>query len=235
MWRVLGVVALTACTGNYDHIFSRGADHDVLCGLTIDNKKTVSNDSIATFLDRAQAESEIVHLYSHKPAGTVDESTIEQVIGGAADRNMSFVTYREIIDGTGTEGLALSFDDHDLDGWHALRPLFDLYGAKATFFVSAFHTLTPEEIVKMRDLAADGHGIEYHSTAHENAEQYSKTYGVEQYITDDIVPDMLAMRAAGFDPQIFAYPFGARTADTDAALLRDHFRALRAIHTTCPY
>ncbi len=60
MWRVLAVVALIGCTGNYDHIFSRGLEHSVLCGLTIDNKKTVSNDSIAMFLDRAQAEAEIV-------------------------------------------------------------------------------------------------------------------------------------------------------------------------------
>lgn len=235
MWRVIGVVALTACTGNYDHIFTHGAEHAVMCGLTVDNKKTVSNDSIAMFLDRAQAESLIVHLYSHKPAGTVDESTIEQVVGGAADRNMPFATYRDIVDGVATEGLALSFDDHDIDGWHALRPLFDLYGAKVTFFISAFHTLSEAEVAKVRDLASDGHDIEYHSTTHENAEQYAATYGIDQYITDDIVPDVLTMRAAGFDPQVFAYPFGAHTDELDEVLLRDHFRAVRAIHSTCPY
>lgn len=235
VWRVLGFLTLAACTGNYDHIFSRGFERPVLCGLTVDNKKTVSNDSIAMFLDRAQAESVVVHLYSHRPAGTVDESTIEQVVGGAADRNMPFVTYREIIDGTGTEGLALSFDDRDIDGWHALRPLFDLYGAKVTFFISAFHTLEPETLQKMRDLAADGHDMEYHSTNHYNAEDYSLANGIDTYIADDILPDLTGMRAAGFDPRIFAYPFGAHTDALDEVLLRDHFTALRAIHTTCPY
>lgn len=42
------------------------------------------------------------------------------------------------------------------------------------------------------------------------------------------------MRAAGFAPNAFAYPFGARTEATDAALLR-HFALVRAIQYTCPY
>jgi hypothetical protein len=42
------------------------------------------------------------------------------------------------------------------------------------------------------------------------------------------------MREAGFDPITFAYPFGARTAELDEALLQ-HFRLLRAIRYTCPY
>lgn len=231
---VVFAAALSGCGTNVDNIYSRGADHDVLCGLNIDNKNAVSNDAIALVLDRAQVEQVVVHLYTHRPAGTVDESTIELVIAGAADRNMNFVTYRELAEGTATEGLAFGFDDRDLDGWHPLRALFDLYGAKVTFFISEFHTLTPEQRAKLHDLAGDGHAIEYHSTSHENAATYARELGIDRYLAEDILPDLEAMRADGFDPQVFAYPFGARTAETDAALLQQ-FRLLRAIHSTCPY
>ena len=42
------------------------------------------------------------------------------------------------------------------------------------------------------------------------------------------------MRADGWAPTIFAYPFGARTEATDKAL-EPLFTHIRAIHYTCPY
>lgn len=217
-----------------DNIYSRGADHPVLCGVNVDNKNAVSADAIASGLDRAQVEERVIHLYTHQPAGTVDESTIEQILAAAADRGLPFVTYRELVEGTAVMGLAFSFDDHDLEGWHALRPLFALYDAKVTFFISAYHTLNEIDRAKLRDLHADGHSIDYHSTTHQNAETYASELGVERYIADDILPGLTQMRADGFDPTTFAYPFGARTAATDAALL-EHFPLIRASNFNCPH
>jgi peptidoglycan/xylan/chitin deacetylase (PgdA/CDA1 family) len=217
-----------------DSIYSRGADHSVLCGMNVDNKNLISNEAIEAGLERARIDGTVLHLYTHRPAGTVDESTIELVLAGAADRDLGFVTYRELADGTKDAGLAFSFDDRDLRGWHALRPLFDRYGAKVTFFISQFFALEEEEIGMMRELAGDGHAIEYHSTNHLNAEEHSAANGVEGYIAEDILPDLQRMREAGFDPTSFAYPYGARTHATDAAVLH-HFRLLRAISYTCPY
>ncbi|HUS29506.1 MAG TPA: polysaccharide deacetylase family protein [Kofleriaceae bacterium] len=217
-----------------DQIYSHGADHPVLCAFNVDNKNAVSADSIAAGLDRAQAEHVVLHIYTHRPEGTVDESTIEQIVAGAADRGMPFVTYRDLVAGTATEGLALSFDDHDIGGWHALRPMFDLYGAKVTFFISAFHVFDDNARMLLRDLFLDGHSIDYHSTEHRNAETYSAEFGVERYIADDIVPDLELMRADGYDPTTFAYPFGARTAATDAALLK-LFPLVRASSFDCPH
>src|SRR6185503_17372050 len=97
-------------------------------------------------------------------------------------------------------------------GWHSLRPIFELYGAKVTFFISAYHALSDDDKRKLHDLANDGHSIDYHSTNHQNAETYSAEHGVDGYITDDILPDLELMLADGFDPTTFAYPFGARTA-----------------------
>lgn len=236
--RSLALIALLwgcdASLAEMDDIYSRGADRQILCGQSVDNKNLVSNDAIAAGLDRAQVDGAVIHLYSHRPAGTVDESTIELVVAGAADRDLPFVTYRDLVDGTGATGLALSFDDRDLAGWHLLRPLFDRYGARVTFFISQFSTLTEDELRMLRDLAADGHAIEYHSTNHLNAEEFAASNGVDRYIDEDILPDLQRMRAAGFDPTSFAYPFGARTPATDAAVLQ-HFRLARAIHYTCPH
>jgi hypothetical protein len=222
------------------HIYSKGADHSVLCGLTVDNKLPHSNDGLAHSLDRAQAERRVLHLYSHRPAGTVDEATIEEIVGGAADRGMKFVTYRELAQewqkptAETLEGLALSFDDYDVDGWYSLREMFQLYDARVTFFVSSFHVLYPEHIAKLHQLEKDGHAIEYHSTNHDYADTYTAELGVERYIEDEILPDLGKMRAEGFDPQVFAYPGGARTGETDVALLQ-YFVLLRAIHSSCPY
>ncbi|MBA3453657.1 MAG: polysaccharide deacetylase family protein [Deltaproteobacteria bacterium] len=216
-----------------DNIYSRGADHPVLCGISIDNKNTVSADAIAVGLDRATVDETILHLYSHKPNGTIDESTLEQVVAGAADRNMTFVTYADLADGTATQGLALSFDDHDIVGWNGLLPMFDLYGARVTFFISHYTTISGDDRELIRNLAAAGHAIEYHSTAHRSAETYSAEHGIEAYIADDILPGLAAMRADGYSPRVFAYPFGARTGDTDVAVL-EHFPLVRASHFNCP-
>lgn len=86
-----------ATIGEMDNIYSRGADHDVLCSLSVDMKNSVSTDAIATGLDRAQVEGTVLHLYTHRPNGTVDESTIELILGSAADRGMEFVTYRGLV------------------------------------------------------------------------------------------------------------------------------------------
>lgn len=214
-------------------IYSRGADQPIVCGISVDNKNTVSNDAIAIGLDKAQAEHLVIHLYSHKPAGTVDESTIEQVVASAADRDLPFVTYRDLVDGTATSGLAFSFDDHDIRGWHALLPLFARYGARVTFFISAFTALDAEERRLLHELGAAGHGIEYHSTYHEDAEAYAAQFGLDGYIADDILPGLEAMRADGHDPRVFAYPFGARTGATDEAVLQ-HFALVRGSHFNCP-
>ena len=238
MWRVILVAAaLAGCDvtlSEIDNIYSRGADHPVLCAISIDNKNTVSTDAISIGLDRATIDQTVLHLYSHKPNGTIDESTLEQVVAGAADRNMTFVTYADLADGTATQGLALSFDDHDMVGWNSLLPMFELYGARVTFFVSAYTYITDADRLLLRNLEAAGHAIEYHSTAHEDAESYSAAFGVDAYIADDILPGLAAMRADGYNPRVFAYPFGRRNAETDAAIL-EHLPLIRASTFNCPH
>ena len=220
---LLVVVVCGACDTSLnenDAIYSKPNDGPIVCGINVDNKNLVSVDSIGTGLDRASVELEIIHLYSHQPAGTVDESTVEEVVAAASDRGLPFVTYADMVDGTATYGLAYSFDDHDITGWHALLPMFRYYGARVTFFISAFWVLTEDEVALLREIAADGHAIEYHGTNHLNAETASAELGIDVYIADEIVLGLEQMRAAGFNPRAYAYPFGARTAETDRAILQ---------------
>ncbi|MDX2092916.1 MAG: polysaccharide deacetylase family protein [Kofleriaceae bacterium] len=229
-------VALAGCDvtlSEIDNIYSRGRDGPVMCGMSVDYKNTVSNDAIANGLDRAQVDGTIVHLYSHRPAGTVDVSTIEHIIAGAADRDLPFVTYRQLADGDASTGLAFSFDDHNIASWHELIPLFELYGARVTFFISSYHGLELDERAKLHELAAAGHDIEYHSTNHRDAEVVTAEQGIEAYLAEEIIPDFELMRAEGFDLKVFAYPFGSRTGKTDAALL-ERFALLRGSSHDCP-
>jgi len=240
--RVLGVLVLVAgCDAalvDMDAIYTRGAPRFVMCGMTIDDKSSASLDAIGGALDRAQIDGTTVLLYAHKPGDlpneTVDPSTVELALAGVVDRGMRFATYSDLDAGEVPGSLALAFDDRDLAGWTVLRPTFQHYGARVTFFVSDYPYLDDTQKAQLRQLADDGHDIEYHSTHHYNAESYAGQHGADAYITDDILPALQAMRADGYDPKIFAYPFGARTAATDAALepLFDH---IRAIYSTCPY
>ncbi|MDQ3334681.1 MAG: polysaccharide deacetylase family protein [Myxococcota bacterium] len=237
MWaRLIALVACAACDtslSEYPQIYSRPNDGPITCGMNIDNKNLVSVDAIGTGLDRAAVEGEIIHVYSHQPAGTIDESTIEEVVAAASDRGMPFVTYADLANGTATYGLAYSFDDRDIIGWHQLLPMFRYYGARVTFFISAFHALDENERRLLREIADAGHAIEYHSTFHLNAETVAAEMGVAGYIETDILPGLMHMREAGFDPHAFAYPFGARTAATDRAIL-EILPAIRASHFNCP-
>jgi hypothetical protein len=236
---ILAVTLVGACNpslNDYDQIYSKPGDGRIVCSFDIDNKNEVSTDSIATGLDRASVEQEIVHLYSHKPAGTIDESTIEEVVAAAADRDLPFVTYEDIAaaqEGDELYGLALSFDDKDVDGWHALLPLFARYGAHVTFNISEFHNFGDDEKAMLKDLQDAGHAIEYHSTNHLDAAKETAALGPDGYDAEDIQPDLALMRDAGYDPKAFAYPFGARSKASDTVLL-DNFQILRASSFKCP-
>lgn len=235
------IVVLAGCDAtlvDMDEIYTRGAPRFVMCGMTIDDKSSASLDAIGGALDRAQIDGTTVLLYAHKPGDmpnqTVDPSTVELALAGVVDRGMQFATYKDLDAGEVPGSLALAFDDRDLDGWTALRPTFQHYGARVTFFVSEYMFFTDAQKAQVRQLADDGHDIEYHSMHHYNAANYAADHGADAYIADDILPGLMQMRADGYDAKIFAYPFGARTTATDQALepLFDH---IRAIYSSCPY
>lgn len=126
-------------------------------------------------------------------------------------------------------GVVLSFDDTYAKQW------YDYFGqrtdsdeVKATFFVSYWHTLSDSEIDKLRLLQAKGHEIGNHTYSHKGI---ADNYGfdpdrVQEYLNDQVIPSLLNMRADGFFPVSFSYPFGERDEIYDAAVRR-YFPYLR--------
>ncbi len=125
-------------------------------------------------------------------------------------------------------GFALTFDDHDIDGWYSMRDTYLKYNVKATFFVSHFHTLSTAEINKLKTLDSDGNEIGCHTFDHEGI---GKDYNydsnrINEYISKQITPALNNMKNAGFNPVSLAYPFGERNKEYDNAV-RAYFPNLR--------
>jgi peptidoglycan/xylan/chitin deacetylase (PgdA/CDA1 family) len=165
---------------------------------------------------------------------TVPEARIEALLAAADERGLPFYTYKDIAAGdVDGPGLAYSFDDAHVDEWYALRPLFDRYDVRATFFVTRFPTMNEDRRAKLHQLEDEGHDIEFHGANHQNSQLYVEEHGLEDYLINEIDAGVQAMRDDGFDPTVFAYPFGVRTKETDEALL-ERFELVRAIRGTCP-
>lgn len=126
----------------------------------------------------------------------------------------------------GSGGVAITWDDNSVDEWFNARDLFKKYGAKCTFFVSNFCSLSEGEVNELKILQQEGHEIACHSLTHKDAVLYYMDNGIESYIQKEILPALDSMRLKGFSPTAFAYPNGSRNSETDHALLK-YFRVLR--------
>jgi hypothetical protein len=224
-------IALVGCreaVSDMDSIFYNGDGRKVHCAVNLDGKAG-NNDGIDDALDRARDRGEVIELYAHKPGVTVAVADIEHVLAGAQERGLAFFTYADFAHGRPVEaGLALSFDDSSVANWYALRPMFQQYGANATFFVTRYATLSEETRGMLRDLASDGHDMEAHGVAHRRAPTYVEDNGLGAYMKDEAIPSIDVMRADGYEITAYAYPYGSRTSEIDHELLR-HVSVLRSV------
>lgn len=240
----LPLLALTAChyeVGEADSAFYRWDQRQIHCAINIDSYARISTASIETGLDRARDRGEVLELYAHDPWTTVTWEAIEAVLAGARERGLSFVTYADMVYDRRPNGggIALSFDDHYLDAWLSGRELFKRYNARLTFFISGW---SPSARDELRVLADDGHDIEAHSVKHLRGPVVVEERGLSAYISDEVLPSIEVLRQDGFDVQAYSYPFGARTSETDQAILH-HVPLLRSVTFTwnspaidpCPY
>ncbi|HEU4730316.1 MAG TPA: polysaccharide deacetylase family protein [Kofleriaceae bacterium] len=204
-----------------DGVFYDGDHRLVHCGVNLDSEANNDLASVESGLDRARDRGEIVELYAHHPGVSVPVDKIEHVLAGAAERGLAFVTYSDFARGTDVSpGLALSFDDTFVDSWVALRPVFQQYHARVTFFVSRYRTLSDEAHAGLKLLAADGHDIAAHTVRHLRAPDYVEDHGIDAYLHDELDPSIQILRDDGFEVTAFAYPFGARTGELDHAIAK---------------
>jgi peptidoglycan/xylan/chitin deacetylase (PgdA/CDA1 family) len=194
----------------------------VHCAVDIDSSADNSMSSIESGLDRARDTGDVLEIYAHDPSGTLSWSTIESVLAGARSRGLAFVTFADIVAGARppSGGLALSFDDAHIDDWFAGRAMFQQYDARLTFWIAYYDTFDDDQKAELQQLAADGHAIEAHTVRHQRAPEYVEQYGVDGWMSDEVDPSIDRLRDDGYTVDAFAYPYGSRTDETDAAVLR---------------
>ena len=225
-------LALAGChqsLDDVDGIFS-SAPATIYCAANLDDVAGNDLASIHAGLLRARDRNEAIHLYAHHPGVTVPIDKLQAVLDDAVALDLPFVTYRDLALGPAPgAAVVLSFDDQWVDAWYAVRPILADHGARVTFFVARFWELTDAQRAELHALAADGHDIEAHTVNHLRAPDYVADHGLDAWLDDDAVPSIDALTADGFAaPVAFAYPFGARTGETDRAMLH-HVPVLRSV------
>lgn len=129
----------------------------------------------------------------------------------------------------GKAGIAISFDDHFIKDWYALRPMFEKYNAKVTFFITCPDSLNTEEILLLKQLENEGHEIGFHGTIHGRATDLIAAHGPHGYIDTELAPGLGYLAAAGFRPTAYAHPGGNHNARVDSVLLNNGFKILRDV------
>ena len=211
-----------------DEVYYRWDDRRLFCAVGIDEASDNPLPSIEAGLDRAAARGEVLQLFTHRPGKTVSWAVFEAVLAGAAARGLRFLTYPELGAGGSGGGLALSIDDSDIEAWTAARPMLAQYGARVTFFVTRYYRWTDDGKAKLRALASHGHAVEAHARDHLRAPDVVDARGLAAYLRDEALPSIDELRADGYPVTSFAYPFGARTRELDAALL-EHVTRIRSV------
>jgi len=126
-------------------------------------------------------------------------------------------------------GIAISFDDHFIKEWYELRPLFQKYSAKATFFITCPDSLHEEEVAMLKQLEKEGHEIGFHGTVHAKSTELMVAGGPKGYIEAELEPGLRHMNAAGFKPTSYAHPGGNHNNRVDSVLLAKGFTILRDV------
>ena len=223
---VLALVGVVACRASIDEmseVYYRGPGPRVLCATSIDTRKA-DTASIRRGLERARRDGTIVQLYAHGTEVTPDR--IETILETARARGLATFTYSQLADGIpASAGLALSFDDHTIDAWYELAGVFARYDARVTFFVSRYPYATAEQRAKLQELHRLGHDIQSHSVDHPHAPRATAA-GVQRYAAEQVAASLAALRADGFTPRVYAYPYGERFEALDRAVL-DHVELVR--------
>lgn len=122
-----------------------------------------------------------------------------------------------------TGRLLLRFDDRNFAAWEQAIPLFEKYGAHATFFI--FGPIDGQAISTMQKLKAAGHTLGAHGMGHRLAVDAIGKMGERGYIETEVRPQLVAAEKAGVPLRHFCYPCSERDAKSDELLLK-HFDRL---------
>jgi hypothetical protein len=170
-------------------------------------------------VDSVLGSDSVVLFYGHDPPRGTTYEAIEGLLDRAEHDGLAVFTFADLAAGTARRaGICLSFDDHDVDAWYAMRELLARHHAHVTFFVTEYAQLTPDQRARLHALYGDGHSIEAHGVHHLAATAYIAAHGLQAYLDDEVQPSIDILRADGFAPVAYAHPGGAHTRQLDEAL-----------------
>lgn len=130
-------------------------------------------------------------------------------------------------------GIVLTFDDTaNLEGWARRIPLFEKYGAKATFFLDKTDKINDRQKEAMKKLAAIGCEMASHGLRHQAGAKLLEEKGKEAYLNEEILPCIKALEELGHPQRTLGYAFSSRSAETDEAL-KPHFLHIRTGGGVC--
>ncbi len=121
--------------------------------------------------------------------------------------------------------VCFTFDDYGGQNWVKADKIFKKYDAHATFFV--VRQITEEKAQVMKTLQAAGHTVGLHTQNHRNAVPLPRGWDMEQYIKNQVLPQLEACKKYQIKVRAFAYPNNRRNEKTDQALYK-YFDYLRA-------
>ena len=123
--------------------------------------------------------------------------------------------------------LLLTFDDENYYSWLQALPVFEKYHAHATFFPSG--KIGDAQLEILQTLHNSGHAIGVHTVSHKSVPKaFERLLGDYRFFTNDVMPQLDAMKSKGINAISFAYPFGEHNECTDKYLL-PKFRFLRGL------
>ena len=121
--------------------------------------------------------------------------------------------------------LVLSFDDRNFEDWLGALPIFEKYGAHATFFVSG--PIDGDAVHTMKRLSEAGHSVGLHGLRHANADEAIAEMGADLFYREEIEPQLEACRVAYIPITSYAYPNCRRTDATDSLFKQKGFAHVR--------
>ena len=121
--------------------------------------------------------------------------------------------------------VALSFDDRNFADWERTLPMFEKYGASATFFICG--NIGSNELRFVKRAFSRGFEVGLHGAGHRNADTHIPKLGEREFWRLEIEPQLKALETIGVRPFSYAYPNTRRNDETDAVFLRHGFTRLR--------
>lgn len=125
-------------------------------------------------------------------------------------------------------GLVLTVDDGYVGQWYEYLDDLEAYNANLTFYISNYQQLSENEKSKLESISEKGHAIEFHGTHHISVDDYLEDHSVEDYLNEEILEGLVAMKNDGYMINHFAYPCGISN-DTIDSLLLGHFLSVRKL------